>query len=106
LQPPSAPRPIFAQFVQATGLYTVEFDKLLVDGFIFGGNWECKDGQWRHYVPGGAAVVSGSLVTALLPLVQPILEPPHAEYHAAPPDLIGRNGLPVAAFDDFPITII
>lgn len=106
MQPPEASRPVRAQFVLATGTLTVDFDKLLVTGVTARSQWIVFDGLFRHLIPAGPGTVFMRTVTMDLPAVIPDLTAVGVDYSALFADVISRNGLPVAAFSGFPITII
>lgn len=106
LQPRSAPRPLAAQWEAATATLTVEFDKLLVTQATRRRQWTVYDGTFRHWVIADAGTVFMRTVTVVIPAAAPDLTAAHLEYTANDADVVGRNGLPAAAFVDFPITIV
>lgn len=88
---------------------TVTFDQPLQPGATAAGNWTCTYGiaaiKFDHTQP-APGVLAGN--TATLQMANPILSggPNVCAYLAAPPDVIGTNGLPAAAFAGFPLNVI
>lgn len=106
MQPREAPRPLYAEFHVASLTLTVWFDKLLVDGPVLRFNWRVHDGLNLHFQIAGVGIAAMRTVTVPLLAVLPDLTAIGVDYSAVIPDVIGRNGLPVAPFTGFPITLV
>jgi hypothetical protein len=106
LQPLSAPLPVFATYTRATGTLAVDFDKLLVTGTSAGSNYFAWDGLFRHGAAAGLATVLMRRVELIMPDAVPDFGLVRCTYTAGFPDLIGRNGIAVAPFLGFPLTVI
>lgn len=103
--PLSAAVPLSATISTWTDELTVNFSHLLVDGLSAIGNFRLFDGAnvWDHPAP--AAINMRSVVaTMIMGAADPT--PPSCQYLAVPPDVVDRNGLPVAAFAGFPVTVV
>lgn len=90
-------------------MLTVTFDKLLANGTSAIGNWLylLGNGPPAPYLQAAVGVTSGLTVT--LQMVGgglPIPPLDTCNYLAVPPDVIGRNGLPVASFIGLPVVKI
>jgi hypothetical protein len=106
LQPLSPPRPLNATLTLATGTLVVDFDKLLETAPLTGSNWFAWDGVNRHDNLAGVGSALMRRVTMPLPALAPDFSPVRCTYLAAIPDLIGTNGLAVAPFLGFPLTVV
>lgn len=104
--PPSAPVPLQATFTLATKILTVDFDKLLVGQPTAASNWFAWDGIFRYQNIPGLGFALLRRVTVHLPAIMPDFGAIRCTYLGAIPDVIGRNGLPVAPFIGFPLTIV
>lgn len=103
--PPSAPRlPIAADFTVGTLTLVVTFDGPLIPGLTAVPNWFVRQGGATKVViaPG---VVAGSTVTVQTALGGFNPGPDVCSYFAAPPDLVGTNGVPIAPFISFPLNV-
>lgn len=104
--PLEAPLPLQATFIRATSILTVDFDKLLQTGPLAGSNWFAWDGVNRRDNAAGLGSALMRRVTMPLPALIPDFGGIRCTYLAAIPDLIGQNGLPVAPFLGFPLTVV
>ena len=107
--PRNPPLPIGAVFTFSNGTVgtlVVTFDIPLLPGLSDIGNW-----IYHHPMQGGfagtaAGVVAGNTLTIPMSRVLPIPDPPsRSDYLATPPDIFNLDGIPAAAFVNFPTTI-
>jgi len=108
LLPLSPPLPLSATYRLLTDVLTVDFDQLLQGGATAPGNW-----TGNVLVPPATDVdnifpgtIDRRLVTVPMFRGLPKAGPSRITYKATPADLVGRTGVPVAAFLDFPLTVI
>lgn len=106
MQPLSAPIPLQATLTLTTGTLTVDFDKLLVSQPTAGNSWFAWDGLNRHQNLAGAGSAFMRRVTIVLPNIVPQVKAQSCRYANLLGDVVGRNGLLVQAFDDFPLTVV
>lgn len=96
--PLSPPLPTGATWAPLTNTFTVTFDKpLQADPALNAANWGLNQGIIAQFI-GNAAVATPPHVTGTM--VPQIGGPPVGTIRYDPPpfDVIGQNGLPVAAF--------
>jgi len=107
--PPDLPVPTAAVLALATGTIVVTFSSALQAGVISAGNWSgvafdgAKTNERNTLAPvtvAGSSVTYGSVNGAL------VAGPDRISYAAAPADLLDSHGRPIAAFADFPLTVI
>lgn len=103
--PSSPPVPTSAVFDSPSKTLTVAFDQPLQPGTSAAGNWAAWPANIRHAntIP---IVVSGNTVSGVLAQQFPDTKSNVVQYFGSPPDVVGLNGLPVAAFADFPLTVV
>lgn len=101
LPEPTAPVPVLAEFVVATGRVRVTFDQPLVVDTYTALNWFARWSDLERS-PGVVEVFAPNpTVCTISTSVQPSdLGPDIIQYTAAAPDLIGQNGLLVAPFTE------
>jgi hypothetical protein len=109
LLPHSPPLPTGATIEAATSIVRVTFDRNLQTGTTAVLNWTIKANIGvgnQVFTPTAPGSVLGPLVT-LPTLGGGLAFPPMGvTYNAVPPDLVGSNGVPVAAFLDLPIVVV
>lgn len=106
LVPLEAPAPSFATFQVSNGTLIVEFNKPLQPGTTRNLQWRVWDGAFRHFQVLGSGTVAGRFATVVLLTTAPVFEAIHMAFTNIFGDVVGQNGLPVASFDPFPVTII
>lgn len=106
LLPPSPPVPLFAVFDTVTQVLLVTFNKLLVSQPTRKINWTVWDGLNRWLTPAGFGASFLHDTTVQIAASAPDFQAPRLRYTATFPDVVGRNGLAVEAFDHFPVVII
>ena len=104
------PQAISATFTYATRVLVITFDKLLVDGVSDADNYAVYkiDGTTFKYTTktGVPANVRDYTVSVALATESDSSGPERAEYLASPADLVGRNGLTVAADLAIPVSFV
>ena len=107
--PPEPPVPVAAYVKAATKYAWLVFGTPLRSGVSDQGNY-----IWRLNLTGTATtytypadpVVQGRIVAGTLVAGGIAFPPLGVNYNASVPDLYGRTGSPVAAFNDFPVTVL
>lgn len=106
--PLSPPLPKTATYSDSADVLTLTFDQVLQTGPTAAANWTgCLNFPPRTAVDGSApGTVAACCVQ--VPMVRGgiCFGASRCNYAAAPPDLLGPTGVPVAAFADFPCTVI
>lgn len=102
---PDPPLPILANWFEAAGNMIIDFDKPLQAGATAAGNWEgCIQTAVRNLrnqvLPGA---ILGNQVTVPMVVGALCFGVDRVSYDATPADVIGTNGMPVAAFSGFPV---
>ncbi|MCG8405486.1 MAG: hypothetical protein MI923_09840 [Phycisphaerales bacterium] len=100
---PPSPRPIAATYSTGSGQVHVQFDRNLTVSFsIDGANWGGCSGEILSFGTGTAfadtvtfSVTSGAGCS-----------PPFVTYSGGDENLKGANGTPIAAFTDYPLTVV
>lgn len=98
--PPVAPVPISA--VKVGAIITITFDQQLQAGVSDHSQWS-NDGIPWYSAPSVDLTISGNTVFGTFQDAVPG-GGTGLDYTASVGDVIGTNGLPVAAFSDFPVT--
>ena len=81
----------------------VQTDLPIADGPIDPANWSAVHAGTQWVGTTGAQVTSGTITVPMVNTGVPVGGETCC-YNASPPDVIGTNGVPVAAFCDFPLT--
>lgn len=104
---PVPPLPIAGTFEPATGEMRLTFDQDLVVGVLDDRNWELI-GDSHDWATDETEIFAPEPRVVVGIFSQEDPRPPGnlVDYSAGVPDLVGQNGLPVAAFADFPLTLI
>lgn len=95
------PVPRYATLDIPSGAYAVYFDRLLTADVLNPLSWYIDKTTNRYAA--SSAVASGVTVAGLMSLYAPGAGPDYAHYDAIPPDLLGYDGSPVAAFHTCPL---
>lgn len=104
MPPEPAPVPIAAT-INGFGFLQIVFDRPLQPGVVQGANWFARRANVaRLFFPDPSA--AGAAVSGSAPVSGADIGPDIVSYSAAVPDVIGANGVPVAAFTDFPLTFV
>lgn len=98
-----APVPISASWSLVGDSLFVQCDLPLQDGPINPANWSASHGGTEWVGGPGAQVVAGAIAVPMVDTGLPI-GGESCCYNAVPPDVVGVNGTPVAAFCDYPLT--
>jgi len=101
--PSEAPLPVSATSNAAGTSFTVTFDAPLVPALLNPTNWRIRRANSNN--PGISASATGSIVSGTASPGTPQFGPDRLFFDPPPFDLIGLNGLPVAAFD-MPYTVV
>ena len=83
---------------------TVTFDQLLQSGTSAIANWYLKAGL-ADFIPVSPLTVNGYTVSGLMVYTGGV-GGSVVDYFAVPADVVGQNAVPVAAFSNFPVTIL
>ena len=105
------PVPQSASYSRGADLLTVIFDKPLAPGPISAANWtgvrtDSGGIAVTNFVGSSAFAAAGDTVTGTCVTTVPGSGQSRVSYDASPPDLVGADGAPVAAFADFPLSTV
>lgn len=105
-----APVPILATYSQTTGAIVCTFDQALQAGISQQSNWNgTTDALSGHqdFELLANLTIAGATVSGTEGFLGPPSTPSNVlNYFAVPPDVRSIAGIPVAAFSNFPLTII
>jgi hypothetical protein len=103
------PVPVAAGYSVGLNVWTVVFDQSLQPGVSSSANWQgVREGapsSYDAFVVLADPTIAGNVVTGQGTITIPGSGPSRISYAATPPDLVGTNGLPVAAFVDYPVVV-
>jgi len=104
------PVPISATLFDMEDEIVVTFDGPLTAGSSIGGNWitvaDRGDGPKTWLVSGNAVASGNTVAYSLQPFSAAGVGSDRVSYLATPPDLLAASGAPVAAFADFPLSVV
>lgn len=101
------PTPTTAIYSPSSSTMLVQFDRALMPGSTFRGNWVWQVNPSQQRKAGTAGTVLPIGVTIGLPaLITQIGTPTGLRYLAAPADVFGANGVAVQPFDGLAVQII